>query len=111
MTFRPAQLGKFKHEMMLQVEDGAMEKYFRVMGHADQVDESLKKSHASGTKVGGPTSIPADFKPRITFVDENALNDGLDGTDKPWRRIMVRVLFTCICNRLPRLTQISLFFF
>jgi hypothetical protein len=85
VTFRPAQLGKFKHEMTLQVEDGAMEKQFRVLGHADQVDESLKRSHASGTKVGGPTSIPADFKPRITFVDENALKEG---QDKPWRRIM-----------------------
>lgn len=88
VTFRPAQLGKFKHEMSLQVEDGAMEKNFRVMGHADQVDESLRKTHASGTKVGGPTSIPADFKPRITFVDENALKEGIDGSTKPWRRIM-----------------------
>ena len=65
--------------MLLQVEDGAMTKEFRVLGHADRVDESLKRSHASGTKVGGPASIPADFKPKITFVDENALKEGKDG--------------------------------
>lgn len=86
VTFRPAQLGKFQHEMVLNVEDGAMEKRFRVLGNAGHVDESLKKSHAAGTKVGGPTSIPADFKPKITFVDENALKE--EGKERPWRRVM-----------------------
>ena len=87
VTFRPAQLGQFKHNMLLKVEDGTMEKIFRVLGHADRVDKSLKPGYAQGTKVGGPTSIPADFKPKITFVDESALNDGGD-ENKPWRRVM-----------------------
>ena len=88
VTFRPAQLGKFKHNMQLCVEDGAMEKVFRVMGNADRVDSSLKPGYAQGTKVGGPTAVPADFKPKITFVDETALKNGTDDQAKPWRRVM-----------------------
>ena len=53
VTFRPAQLGKFKNNMQLCVRT-AQWKNLRVMGHANRVDKSLKPGYAQGTKVGGP---------------------------------------------------------
>ena len=88
VTFRPAQLGKFKNNLQLCVEDGAMEKVFRVMGHANRVDTSLKPGYAQGTKVGGPTALPTDFKPKSHLWIETALKNGTNDEDKPWRRVM-----------------------
>ena len=60
-SFLPTQLGVFKHEMTMTLQDGLVEKKIHVVAESDS---QIKK-----TMIGGIDKLPEDFKKAYKFVD------------------------------------------
>ena len=60
-SFTPAQLGVFKHDMQLSIENGLIVKQIHILAESDS---EIKK-----TLVGGTDKLPEDFKKIYKFVD------------------------------------------
>ena len=61
-SFMPTQMGKFKSIFQLSIEGGITKSEIRLIGEADSL--GVKK-----TLVGGPETLPSDFKKPYHFVD------------------------------------------